>query len=369
MRTIAILFAALIASISAASPALSAACTLRTSDVVGTSSFFANNMKQVDDPTPNSASFAHKDDPRIAVVFTMKNQAEDVSNISRSEYVEKLGNNLQDFAISVRSSGRWAEHSVYPYDPVAGRITYEQDVNGLGPALVSKIQIMLTPDCLMTADFVAPNSPNLRSRWVALHAAIAGIRDSAARYVVPQNWLPDRKVPSGLISFLGGVASPIAVLVLLYMMMSQLKNLDPPGITVRIVMGCSAIIAIGGLVLMRLQFLTGLKELTFVDGGTLLAAIAAATVAGTFTSQRGTLIALLGILIGGIALAVESGFRWTPDQNVTSVLSASFLLLSISGFYAWSEASSTARLKRATEARDIEAKRIAAINQAAGSSS
>jgi hypothetical protein len=363
MRTIAIAFAALVASISAATPALSAACSLKTADVVATSPYFANNMRQVEDVTPGSVSFVHKDDPRIAVVFMMTNQTENVTQISRSEYIDRLEDRLQDFAIGVRTQGRWAEHSVYPYDPVASRITYEQDVTGVGPAMVSKMQIMLTPGCLMTADFVAPNSPNLRSRWVGLHAAVAGIRDSANRYVVPENWLPDRKVPSGTTSFLGGVVSPIGVLLLLYFMMSQMRNLDPPGVTVRIVMGCSAVISAGALVLMRSQFIAGLQERTFADGGLLLGALAVATAVGAFTSQRGTLVALLGILISGIALGVESAFRWTPDYYVTGVLSASFILLGISGFYAWSEASSSARLRRVTEAREQETKRIAAIGR------
>lgn len=368
MRTIAILAAALITSISAATPAFSGTCNLRTADVVGSSPFFASNMRQVEDPTPNSASFVHKDDPRIAVVFSMSNQVEDVTGISRSDYIEKLETKLQDFAIGVRTSGRWAEHSVYPYDPVAGRVTYEQDVDGLGHAMVSKMQIMFTPNCLLTADFVSPNSPNLRSRWVALHAAIAGIRDTAARYVVPGNWLPDRKVPSGFTSFLGGVVSPIGVLFLLYLMMSQMKNLDPPGVTVRIVMGCSAVIAIGAVALMRQSFLTGLQERTFVDGGMLLAILAFASGIGALNAQRATLVGLLSILIGGIALGVETAFRWTPDYYVTGVLSASFVLLGISGFYAWSEASSAARLKRVTEARDNEARRIASINRSDASS-
>jgi hypothetical protein len=366
MRTIRIAFAALVASVTIASPAFAAVCGLTTASVVSTSPYFAQQMNPVVDPNPGSVSFVHKDDPRIAVVFTMGNQPEDFSNISRSDYIEKLDTKLQEFAIGVRSQGRWADHAVYPYDPVASRITYEQEVSGVGPALVSKMQFMLTPGCLMTADFVTPNSPNLRSRWVSLHAAVAGIRDtaSAARLVQPENWAPDRKAPTGMTSFLGGAVSPIAVLLLLYFVLRQMRNLDPPGVTVRIVMGCSAVISIGALVLMRDKFLLGVSEKTFADGGILLLMIALATAVGSFTAQRGTLVALLSILIGSIALGVESAFRWTPDLYVTGVLSASFLLLGISGFYAWSEASSSAQLRRVTEARELEAKRLAAIGKA-----
>lgn len=363
MRTIAIFTAALISLMSGVVPTLAATCGLRAAEVVGTSSYFASNMRIVEESPPNSISFAHKDDPRIAVVFTMGNQMEAVNGVSRTEHIERLENRLQEFAIGVRASGRWAEHSVYPYDPVAGRITYEQEVAGLGSAMVSKIQIMLSPDCLLTADFVSPNSPNLRSRWVGLHAAVADIRESARRYVVPVGWLPDRKIPSGFSSFLGGLVSPMIVILHLYFMMRQMTNLDPPSVAVRIVLGCSAIIALGAVAILRHPFMAGAQDHTFVDGGGLLLAIGLMSCVGAITAQRGTLIGLLGILIGGVALGVASAFQWTPDSYLTGALSGCLVLLGISGFYAWSEASSTARLRRAMESQDNDTKRMGAVTR------
>jgi len=336
--------------------ASAAGCGIRAADIAATSPYFSRFMHRVEDRSDErSVTFAHNDDPRMLVVFTVSPAAKRLTDVTRSDYVEAIEEQAQNFAIGVRMKGRWAEASVFPYDPVAWRTVHEQDVEGLGAARISHMEINLTPDCVFVADSVSPVSMNLRSRWVEVHQAVADLRETARRYVIPIAFVPERNVPSGWVAVLGGFGLPTIVVALLYLLMGQMRNLDPPETTTRIVLGCSALIAFGALVMQRNVYFVGLREtMTFVDNSLLLGGIGIASGIGSAMRQRGALIGLLSTLIGGISIGVATVFRWTPDQYVSGSVSGAFILLGISGFYAWSEASSAARLRRATEGRKSE---------------
>lgn len=349
MRPLSIAIAMLVSALLPGA-AWAASCNLKVGDVISTSPYFAANMRLAEEVRDTSLSLIHNDDPRIAVIFTLS-APEPVEGLSRSGYVSALEERAQSVAIKNRAAGRTAEHAVFPYDPVGWRTLLEQKVAGIGDALVAHQEVRISPECLLVADIVAPNVVNLKSRMVSLVQAVASIRDTAGRYVVPERWEPDRTVPSGVKAFGVGVALPLAVVAILFVLMREMVNLDPPGATVRIVMGSAASISLGAAFVMRRAYLGGLSDLVYVDGGILLSLIGVIALYGVFSGQRGTLVALLTVLVGGLSVGVASFLGWTPDVNITWVVSGSLLLVGVSGFYAWSEASASARLRRAMEPR------------------
>jgi len=349
MRPLAIALA-MLATALLPTAALAASCTLKVADVVSTSPYFAGNMRLAEAITDTSLSLIHNDDPRMAIIFTM-GAPESVSGRSRSEYVTQMEDRAQELAIRNRTAGRQAEHAVFPYDPVGWRTLLEQKVVGIGDAMVAHQEVRITPDCLLVADVVAPNLVNLRSRMIGMVQAVAGIRDTAARYVVPEAWAPERTVPTGGKALGVGVAVPLLIVAILFALMKQMVNLDPPGSTVRIVQASAASISLGAAFVMRQAYFDGLPDLKYVDGGILLTLVALACLVGSLGGQRGTLVGLLSVLVGGLSIGLATFLGWTPDRFVTAVVAGSLLIVGLSGFYAWSEASSSARLRRAMESK------------------
>jgi len=116
MRLIAIASILMMSVITTATAAASE-CRLRAVDIVGTSPYIVQNMQRVDDGADGSVSLVHRDDPRIAAIVAVK-PAQPLGNVSRSEYVRQIEEHALETAVAVRSMGRWAEHSVFPFDPV-----------------------------------------------------------------------------------------------------------------------------------------------------------------------------------------------------------------------------------------------------------
>lgn len=346
MRGIALAFAMILSAILPAA-ALAATCRLDVGEVVSTLPYFAKQMAAADGGGARSVAFAHKDDPRMVVVIGMSESKDDVGAFSRSDFVRRIEERAKDFSSTVRGRGFQPESSVFPYDPVAWRTVHMETVPGVGAARVSHMEIQITPDCLLVADAVAPDSINLTSRWSDMQMAIAGLREAASRFVVGSSFMRDKLVPTGLTALAGGILLPLAVIGILYALMGQMINLDPPETTTRIVLASSAAVTIGAAIFQRGVYLEGLLDQKFVDGGLLLIAIGVVSASGALMAQRGALLGLLFTLIGGITMAAAGYLDWTPDRNVTCAVAVTLVILGVCGLYAWSAASYAARLRRA----------------------
>jgi len=333
----AILAAIVAVAAMAASPAL-AACTLEVRQAIAGSPFFGQVMALKEAGQDGSLTFRHPDDPRMLVTFTMV-QAEPLGDVSRSEHMARLSD-YADFKVSsVRREGRWAEKAVFPYDPVAWRTVEETEVAGVGPALAGHMETRITNECILAADFISPSSPNLRSRWNAMTTEIAGVRDTAAPLVVAHAWLPDDTTPVGVAAIAGGFMSPIGVIGLIYLLLGQLRRLDPPGAATRVVLGSSAALAAGAVAYQAPAYMENFDQFRYVDNLLLLSAVALTSLAGAALGQRAAALGLITACVSGIAFSVASGLGWTPDVNVSFAVGGALLVIGGFGFYAWSEAS------------------------------
>lgn len=350
MRLIAIASILMMSVITTATAAASE-CRLRAVDIVGTSPYIVQNMQRVDDGADGSVSLVHRDDPRIAAIVAVK-PAQPLGNVSRSEYVRQIEEHALETAVAVRSMGRWAEHSVFPFDPVGWRVSQQQPVPNVGDARVAHLEVRMTPECILTADLVAPDNVNLRSRWIDLQSAVIGLRDTAAQFIVPEAWAPERAVPSGMPALIAGIAAPVAVTLALYFLLQQMTNLDPPGTSTRIVLACAAATAAGTIYLQRELLLEAPHyDLGTVVSGPLMAILAAMALAGAMMKQRAALLGLLSVLVGGISVGASAGLDWAPDRAACAVIGGAMLLFALFGFYGWTEASHSARLKAAQQGK------------------
>jgi len=345
MRTLALAIA-MLASVLTPAAAL-AACQLKVPDVIATSPYFASDMR-VMRQSPGSVSLVHKEDPRIAAIFTL-GSPESLEGMSRSEYVAGLEMRAK---AAPPGAGRQTEHAVFPYDPVGWRTVREQDVPGIGHSIVAHQEIRMSPECLLVADLVTPSSPALIVRFKGLMTAVVGIRETAARYVVPEAWQPDPTAPSGMAALVGGVALPLSVVLMLFVIIRPMLNLDPPGSGPRILQACSGCVALVAAVVMRDAYILGFHDLRYVDGGLLLLLIAAMGAAGASTNQVATLLGLLMSVVGAISIGAATAFRWTPDPYVSGVTAGALLILGGAGFLLWGYTRDTGR-KRAVTRRVV----------------
>ena len=321
----------------AAQPAL-ASCSISVAQAIAGSPYFGTGMLPAGQGGDGSLTFRNADDPRMIVNFTMA-AAEPVGEVSRAEHVDRL-EEYATFAVDrVRQQGRWAEKSIFPYDPVAWRTVEETTVDEVGPAFVGHMEIRLTPECILAADFISPASPNLRSRWTHMTSAVAGIRETAGALVVAETWERDDTTPVGITALAGGFVSPIGVIGLIYLLLGQLRRLDPPTRPTRTVLGSCAAVALGTLAYQYPAYVEGLDEMRYVDNLLLLGFVAVTCLAGAFLAQRAAVLGLLSACVSGIALSVASSLGWTPDVKVSFVIGAGLILMGVLGFYAWSEAS------------------------------
>lgn len=170
-------------------------------------------------------------------------------------------------------------------------------------------------------------------------AQVAGLRETAAPLAVADAWEPDDTTPTGIEALAGGFVSPIGVIGLIYLLLGQLRRLDPPGLNTRIVLGSCAVVATGAILFQMPAYREGMADIKYVDNLLLLGFVAATSLAGAILAQRGAILGLLSACVAGIAMSVASALRWTPDVNVSFVVGAALILMGGFGFYAWSEAS------------------------------
>lgn len=319
------------------SPA-AASCSLEVRQALAGSPFFGQGMALTQAGADGSMTFSHPDDQRMVVTFTMM-EGEPLGKVSRSEHVDKLEEYASFQVARVREQGRWAEKAVFPYDPVAWRTIEETTLESVGPALQGHMETRLTEECILVADFVSPSSPNLRSRLTTMTTAIAGVRETAAPVVVAHNWLPDDTTPEGIAAIAGGFMSPVGVIGLIYLLLGQLRRLDPPGAATRVVLASSAAASLGTIAYQLPAYTAALAQLRYVDNLLLLSTVALTSLAGAALGQRAASLGLICACVSGIALSVASGLGWTPDVNVSFAVGAALLVMGGFGFYAWSEAS------------------------------
>lgn len=333
----AFLAAILSLTVLAATP-VHAACTLEVRQALAGSPFFGQVMALKETGVDGSMSFYHPDDPRMIATFTMQ-AAEPLGEISRAAYVDRL-EEYADFKVSaVRKEGRWAEKALFPYDPVGWRMVEETEVKDVGSVLAGHMEIRLTEECLLAADFISPSSPNLRSRWATMTTEIARVRETAAPLVVTHDWLPDDTTPVGVAAIAGGFMSPVGVIGLIYLLLGQLRRLDPPGTPTRVVLASSAAVAAGTVAYQSSAYVAHFAEFRYVDNFLLLSAVAISSLAGALLGQRAASLGLIASFVSGIALSVASALGWTPDVNVSFAVGGSLIVMGGFGFYAWSEAS------------------------------
>lgn len=324
-----------------AQPAM-AGCSISVAETIADSPYFGKEMVLTGNAAAGTMTFRNVDDPRMIVSFTMA-AAEPLGKISRAEYVKHLDEYATFVVKRVKAQGRWAEKSVFPFDPVAWRTVEETTVDEVGPAFAGHMEARLTPQCVLVADFISPSSPNLRSRWTQMTTAVAEIRETAASLVVPEHWERDDTTPTGITALAGGFVSPIGVIGLIYLLLGQLRRLEPPSTNTRIVLGSCAAVALGCVVYQIPVYREALGEYRYLDNLLLLSFVAVTCLSGALLAQRSAVLGLLSACVSGIALSVASGLGWTPDVNVSFVVGAVLILMGVLGFYAWSEASGRPR--------------------------
>lgn len=321
----------------AATAQAAAACQLTPARVLAGAPFFGSYMEPTDDGPSGAATFVHPDDPRIIVSFTIAS-AEPVGPVSRGEYVKKIESYASFTVQRVRQQDRFADSSVYPLDPVAWRTIEAAEVEGVGPALVGHMEIRLTPQCVVVADFISPDSVTLRSRWQKVIAEVAAIRDIPG-LAVPEQWEREDTTPTGLAAIAGGFVPPVGVIGVLYLLLGQIRRFDPPSIYTRSVLGCCAVVALGSIAYHYGYYVEAWSEGRYVDNLLLLAFTGLACAAGAALEQRATTLGLISACVTGIALSVASALGWTPDEVTSFASGAALILMGVFGFFAWSEAS------------------------------
>jgi len=322
-----------------ASSAYAASCRLTVEQTLSNTPYFGKGMVKTKQQSGDTATYSNVDDPRMIVNFTMT-AAEPVDGQSRAEYVHHLDEYAAFSVNRVKAQGRWAESAVFPYDPVAWRTIEETVVDGVGPAFAGHMEIRLTPDCVLSADFISPSSPNLRSRWSQMMTAVADIRDNAANVIQADKWQPDDTTPTGATALAGGFVSPVGVIGLIYLLLGQIRRLDPPGFSTRSVLASCAVLTGGCLAYQIPVYRETVSHFRYVDNLLLLSFVSLTCLAGALLAQRAAVLGLISALVAGIALSVASSFGWTPDVNISFVVGAGLILMGVFGFYAWSEASS-----------------------------
>lgn len=334
-------------------PALSA-CTIETQKILSNVPYFSTDMSvmKADGPMDGPVTYRHNDDARMVASFTMV-QAPFVGSVSRSQHVASLDAIAKAKMNLATSQGRWAEKSVFPYDPVAWRVVESTEISGVGKSLVGHMEIRVTPSCLMVADFVAPASENLKSRWVSMVENIAKIRDYSVSDVVADTWLPEDTTPTGIKGLLAGFISPMIVIALFSLALTRSRQLDQPSVYTKIVLGVCSVFAFGSLAYQFPAYQMSLSEevvkMKHVDSLLMLLFIGTACLAGILKGYNYAIAGFTSAGIGGFALVVSSYLGWTPDPLIGLVIGGSLMSLGVLAFTAWDHTSKGYRKLKARE--------------------
>ncbi|WP_315922936.1 hypothetical protein [Mesorhizobium sp. SP-1A] len=320
-----------------------AMCRLDVNQVVASSSYFNTRLvKSPEKQKDGSVVFSHVDDPRMVVSLSF-GRADPVGHISRSAYVAKVDEFAGFMVGKAKAQGRWAEKSVHPHDPVASVVVEETKIDKVGDALVGHMEALFTPDCILIADFVSPSSQNLRSRWVQMAQEITTLRSSAAHMVVPISWEAEDTSPAGWKAVLAGLGTPLVVMILINALLGHVKELDPPSIHTRTVLGTNAFLVFSALIYQYGYYLPiasmPFEEMKYLDSFLLLTLVGILCVAGALLAQRAARLGLISACVGGFALLSASYLGWTPDVNISLAVGLSMIIMGGLAYAAWSMAS------------------------------
>jgi hypothetical protein len=309
-------------------------CTLDPRVIVRTSPYFSTQMvvKQV---STSTITLQHKDDGRFLVNFTMETPPY-AGGLSIGQYVNHVRSENEDYLASLKAKGRWAELSTFPADPVSWRLVEETSVTDVGPALQGRMYIRFNNDCMLTANFLAPNSANLMEKWHTFNAAITDLRSTAAQYVVPGQWANEDTTPTGVKALLGGFGLPLFITAIAYLLLGHLTRLDPPSALTRIVLVCSTAVSFGGFAIQFSAYQDEIAALRYTDNALLLLTCGILSLLSLAFAQKVTVMSLLASCIGGVALVTLSYFDWTPDPLINTLVGCSLIIMSTLGFASWS---------------------------------
>lgn len=343
MKNTLILISALFAVVLGVAP-VQAMCQLDIKQVASSSQYFKTSMvKSNEKQSDGSLVFSHVDDPRMVVNLKFAD-AMPVGSISRSAYVARLDETATQLVSRANSKGRWAEKSVHPHDPVAFVVVEETKIENVGDALVGRMEARFTPTCELIADFVSPSSRNLTSRWVQMAQEITALRTSAGHMVIPVEWEAEDTSPSGWKAVMVGLGTPLFVILLISALLGRVKELDPPSIYTKIVLGANGLLVFAALLYQRIPYMDGLSrgfvETKYLDSFLLLLMVGSLCVAGALLKQVAARLGLISASVGGFALIVASYVRWTPDPNIGIVVGLSMMFMGGLAYAAWSMASS-----------------------------
>lgn len=326
----------LLASMFLAPAAMAAeACVGGLSDIVGTSPYVESKMLSVPSEHPGQLTFRHKDDARIILNFESKH-SQSVGGLSRGTYVKRLKEYAEGYTTRIKSEGRWAEASVFPYEPLAWRTVEETRIESVGDALVGHMEIRFSGDCTVVADFVSPSALTLRSRWNDMVIAIGELRTTAVPHMVMEKWEPEDTNPVGVPAIAGGFLAPLAVIFFVYMMMSSLLRFENPVLGVRAMIGSISLACAFALAFQARAFMDGIPELRYVDNLLLLAFAGGMAAAGALLGHRAGALALVTAAISGVALVVSAFYGWTPNPALNGAVGGILAALGIAGIYGWS---------------------------------
>lgn len=310
------------------------ACSVPLERMVQTSPYLRDQMA-VYDKNESSVTLRHKDDPRIIVNFAVETPAPSVG-LSKSEYMAQYEKQLGALAAKAQSENRSVETSFYPYEPLAWRIVESTTLPNVGKAFEGRMFIRLAENCLVSASYIAPDTPNLASRWKDMATAIADLRTSAAPFVLTTSFEREDTAPSGLLGLAVGWLAPLMVIGLLYHSLRHYSRLDLPSKSTRTVIGSMAIMSVGLAAQQHAIFLNGLPLLKYTDALLMLTTCFATATASLFLAQKASLLALITGAVTGASLFASSLIGWTLDPISTGAVGLSLLVVSVLGFIAWS---------------------------------
>lgn len=332
----------LVLFVAMAGAANAAQCTLDPRVIVATSPYFATQMA-VKQFNTSSVTLQSNDDGRFIVNFSMDTPPAS-TGLSVSQFLAEIRKETAPYLASHKAKGQWAELATFPYDPVSWRTVEETTVADVGPAFQGRMYIRLNSDCLLTANFLAPSSANLLSKWHAFNAAITDLRTSAAQYVTAGDWADEDTTPTGVKAIIGGFALPVVLSLIAYYLLNHLSRLDAPNALTRVVLICAAAVSLGGFGLQYSAYQEEFHLLRYTDNALLLGFCGILSLAAITLAQRATLLSLLTSCIGGLTLVSLSYFDWTPDPIINSLVGGSLVIMGGLGFLSWSMTSPVAVL-------------------------
>lgn len=310
------------------------ACSVPLERIIQASAYLHGSM-DVYDQNPSSITLRHKDDPRIIANFTVDTPAPSVG-LSKREYMAQYEKELGTLAATAQNDNRSVETSFYPYEPLAWRIVESTMLPNVGKALEGRMYIRLAENCLIRASYIAPDSPNLMSRWKDMATAIADLRVSASPFVLTTVFEREDTAPSGTLGLAVGWIAPLLVIGLLYHSLRHYSRLDLPSINTKTVIGSMALMSAGLAVHQHAVFLNGLPLLKYTDSLLMLTTCFVAAAASLVLAQRAALFALITGAVTGASLLASSLIGWTHDPLSTGAVGLSLLVVSVLGFIAWS---------------------------------